>query len=384
MEADTSPEDWEAIERRLPEGKTFRLRSRSLYWAAAACVALLLGGGGVYLFRLQDTNRSTSFVEEPVRGVPPEVLPEMPSVAPAVSSFIARVEDIPAPPASAPLHPAEDVPAAEDIPAETPPREAAAEPASIPDAAAGAQETPGRTLIADAAPAGKGAKASSLRKWGFGTGIGGLTQGSGEVVNTYVLRSSSSMEDQKLLSLNAASDQNLGKTPKTNIRHRTPISFGLSVSRSLTRRLSLQSGLVYSLLISDWETQATAYNTRTRQTLHFVGVPLSLSYRIAEWNRFQVYAAAGVQADVNVAGQLREREYLNALQTGVRLSGERMKEWQWSAHARAGVSYPLIPHISAFAEMGAAYYFDNGSDIETLYSDKAFNLSPQIGFRLNF
>jgi hypothetical protein len=224
----------------------------------------------------------------------------------------------------------------------------------------------------------------SSQKWGFGMGMGGLTQSSGEVVNTYVFRSSTYLEDEELLALNAVPDQNMGKLPRTNIKHRTPVSFGLSVSRTLNNRFSLHTGLVYSLLVSDWESQASAYNTKTRQTLHFIGLPLSLSYRITEWNRFLVYVSAGVLTEVNVAGRLRVKLFSNDLQTGISYPNQRMKEWQWSVNTKTGVNYPLIPHINAFAEIGIVYYFDNGSDVETIYSDKAFNLSPQIGFRLSF
>jgi hypothetical protein len=61
-----------------------------------------------------------------------------------------------------------------------------------------------------------------------------------------------------------------------------------------------------------------------------------------------------------------------------------MKEWQWSVNARTGVSYPIVRFAHAFAEVGAAYYFSNGSRIETVYSDKAFNLSPRVGIRFGF
>ena len=39
---------------------------------------------------------------------------------------------------------------------------------------------------------------------------------------------------------------------------------------------------------------------------------------------------------------------------------------------------------SAFGEVGASYYFDNGSDIETIHSEKPFNVSLQFGFRFGF
>ena len=40
--------------------------------------------------------------------------------------------------------------------------------------------------------------------------------------------------------------------------------------------------------------------------------------------------------------------------------------------------------VSAFAEVGASYYFDNGSEIETIHSEKPFNMSLQFGFRFGF
>jgi hypothetical protein len=214
-------------------------------------------------------------------------------------------------------------------------------------------------------------------------GMGGLSEGANNTVNTYLLRSSSFQEDYNLLALNAVPDQNMGKTPKTNIKHKTPVSFGFSVNRYLNNRFSLQSGLVYSLLRSDWETQGT-YRNKTKQYLHFIGIPLGLSYKIAEWNRFQVYASGGAQVDINVAGRESTKSYLGDLQTGASYANMRMKEWQWSVGAHAGVSYPVLRPISVFVEMGAAYYFDNGSDIETVFTEKPFTVNPQLGFRLSF
>jgi hypothetical protein len=383
MEADTIPEDWETIARQLTEGKKIPLRRRQWFWAAAVFAALLAGGGSIYLSQQQDTNPDTlATSRQDVQAEPSKDTPATPVVPADKPSLTAKATQTPRQPIATLLFPEETTPAEEITTPETPPEEPATGEAENPQDKVVTIQS--QTLIADAAPIQTEKKASSLQKWGFGAGVGGLTQNSGNVVNTYVLRSSNKLEDEELLSLNAPSDQNLGKTPKTNIKHKTPISFGFSVSRRLNSRFSLQTGLVYSLLISDWETEATAYNTKTRQTLHFIGIPLSLSYKIAEWRRFQVYASAGAQTEVNIAGRLRVKKFSNDLQTGILYTNERMKEWQWSLNARTGISYPLIPHINAFAEIGAAYYFDNGSNIETIYSDKPFNISPQIGFRLNF
>jgi hypothetical protein len=373
MEINTMPEDWEAINKRLPEAKTVTFRKRWTYWAAAVIAALIIGGGSIYLARHADVDTNT-FVAQPI------TTPAVPST-PSSPTLIAAVT-------AKPLHqPTAGKNVSREAPATT-----TETPTEIQDETPTetAEETPAETeiappiLIADAAPILIDATAAPPRKWSFGAGIGGLTQNSAEVVNTYVLRSSSKLEDEELLTLNAAPDQNQGKLPRTNIKHKLPLSFGLSVSRRLSNHLSLQTGLVYSLLISDWETEASAYNTKTRQTLHFVGIPLSLSLKIAEWRRFMLYASTGALMQVNVAGQLKVRRFSDDLQTEVYFEDRRMREWQYSVNAQAGITYPIFPYVSAFAEIGAAYYFDNESEIETIYSDKPFNISPQIGLRLNF
>jgi hypothetical protein len=384
LEADTDPSDWEAIAARLPQRKVIPFRRRWLYGAAAVLAVLFVGGGSLYLSRKQPISADTPVAAlivsaeketAPLPPAPPQAAVEEQAVEsrqPAVAQSRAKNMDT------------ERQKIAES--AGQPKTEKAEKTEKIEAAKAGALTIESQTLIADAAPpvftSGRSAKPS--RKWAFGMGMGGLTQTSGGVVNTYVLRSSKLLEDEELLAINATSDQNLGKTPRTNIKHRTPIAFGLSVSRPLNTRFSFQTGLVYSLLLSDWETQATAYNTKTQQMLHFVGLPLSLSYKLGEWKRFQAYVSYGTLIEVNVAGVLKVKEYLNGLQTGISSENQRMQRWQWSVNARAGISYPLIPYVSAFAEIGAGYYFDNGSAIETIYSDKPFMFSPQIGFRLNF
>mgnify|MGYP000438227394 CR=1 FL=1 len=125
----------------------------------------------------------------------------------------------------------------------------------------------------------------------------------------------------------------------------------------------MQTGLTYSYLRSEWSTNNT-YHIENDQRLHFIGIPLSLTYKIAEWNRFMFYASAGGMAEVNVAGKRRmklfsdEVEIAKAKRT---YSNERMA---MVCKCRAGVSYPIIRFVSAFAEVGASYYFDNGSEIE--------------------
>ena len=143
------------------------------------------------------------------------------------------------------------------------------------------------------------------KKWGFGCGAGAFASQSGSSLGMYAFKNSRHA-DKNLMLMNAASFSN--QIPRSEIDHHTPLSVGLSVSRRLNDRFALQSGLVYSYLASDWKTNGV-HHTKTKQSLHFIGVPISVVYKIAEWNKFLLYASAGGMCELNVKGNLRYKYY---------------------------------------------------------------------------
>lgn len=404
IEVDTMPEDWEAIAGRLPEKAPVPFRRTLSYWVAAAVISLLVVTGSIFLYEkgpgldpiAQEGDPATETVSEGRQPEEVTLLSPTVSTVPAFATATRAVEQVAADKerkdAQAVFSDDKQLVAQaqentdgrketirkESFQKEPVRKERETEEKSfLPDLA----RPQSRSLLAETAPASKASSGASTRKWGIGMGAGGLSVGADHVIPQYVTNSST-LRSENLLMMNAVSF-NDDELPKTDIHHKVPVSFGLSVSRYLNRRFSLQTGLTYSFLSSDWKTNGD-YHGKTKQKLHFIGIPLSLSYKIAEWNRFNFYAAAGAMTEVNVAGKRRTQLFSDTKEINSMQERVRMKEWLWSVNARAGVSYPLIRFVSAFAEVGASYYFDNGSSIETIHSEKPFNVSLQLGFRLGF
>lgn len=401
LEEDTMPGDWEAIADRLPSKAPVPFRRTLRYWAAAAVISLLMITSSVYLFNSEKgTNPIAKKIEQETKKIETELARETDTAVVEVQPVEEQAKE---PPIAAvqqsvksktykaavkatdfePAVISSDDDMDEEAEVITPPDEnlvvVETEDVEKDHPGVGSANT-GSSLIADVTPVSKKEKEATPRKWGFGMGGGSVTTGTNSSMNTYVLKNTM-LTDQELLYLNAASFERA--EPKTNIHHKTPISVGFSVSRRLNDRFALVTGLNYSLLSSSWDVEADYYN-ETTQKLHFIGIPLSVSYKIAEWNRFQVYAAAGAMTEVNVAGKLVTKKYAGRELYGKESEHTRMKEWMWSVNARAGVSYPLLRFVSLYAEVGADYYFDNGSAIETVRSEKPFNVSLQAGFRFGF
>lgn len=236
-------------------------------------------------------------------------------------------------------------------------------------------------LIADAGEAGAEGKGKPARRWSLGMGGGSLSMAANNAIPQYVTHSSG-LRAENLHYMNMQANEGR-KLPKTNIKHKAPISFGLGVSYLLTDRWSVQSGINYTYLSSKWDTNGE-YRSETRQALHYLGIPLNLMYRIATWEKWNFYASGGAMVERKIAGRWNTKlyngdEYVTSIKEDI-----EMKKLMWSLNARVGISYPLLRFLSAYAEVGAGYYFDNGSDIETIRSEKPFNAGLQVGLRLGF
>ena len=386
FEAETDDADWEAIASRLPANNQVGLRKAFRYWigAAAAIAAVLLGGIAFYdhtaVTDLQvnesarmEGNRSNAV--RPNAGTPAVVAatPVVPS-HPATSK---RSIHASAPIAQASVHLATPT---EEIVTETfAEEEVANEAPTTPQTKAAASATVEGEAAQRTAPQPK--KKTRSKGWSFGMGAGSLSLGTDQIVPQYVTNSAS-LRNDRLQSMNDLGAQVMN-LPKTDIHHKTPIGLGLSVIKQLSERLFLLTGLNYSYLRSSWSTNGT-YHTETDQRLHFIGLPLSVAYRIAQWDRLSLYATAGGMAEVNVAGKQHIELFSDDISIMKQTEHVRMKEWLWSVNGKIGLSYPVVRFVSAFAEVGASYYFDNGSAIETIHSEKPFNVSFNVGLRFGF
>ena len=386
FEVETDDADWEAIASRLPANNQVGLRKAFRYWigAAAAIAAVLLGGIAFYdhtsVTDLQ-VNESARMEGNRSNAVRPNVgTPAVVAATPVVPSHPAtsrRSIHASAPIARASVHLATPT---EEIVTETfAEEEAANEAPTTPQTKATASATVEGEAAQRTAPQPK--KKTRSKGWSFGMGAGSLSLGTDQIVPQYVTNSAS-LRNDRLQSMNDLGAQVMN-LPKTDIHHKTPIGLGLSVSKQLSERFFLLTGLNYSYLRSSWSTNGT-YHTETDQRLHFIGLPLSVAYRIAQWDRLSLYATAGGMAEVNVAGKQHIELFSDDISIMKQTEHVRMKEWLWSVNGKIGLSYPVVRFVSAFAEVGASYYFDNGSAIKTIHSEKPFNVSFNIGLRFGF
>lgn len=177
---------------------------------------------------------------------------------------------------------------------------------------------------------------------------------------------------------------NKGHLADRRVRHRLPVHAGASIAYRINDRVSVETGIAYSYLSADIHEGSDSYYFAGEQSLHYVGIPVGVRVRAMSWKNFDVYVGAGFEAEKCVSGSLKKSYVINGQTRDDGRESISIRPLQWSVNATAGVQYNISPLVGIYAEPGLSYYFDNGSDIETIYSDKPLNFNLNVGLRISF
>ena len=151
----------------------------------------------------------------------------------------------------------------------------------------------------------------------------------------------------------ATSHTRRGPQSNQNIRYHQPVRIGISLRYQLNETWSIESGLLYTLLVAD------VNNKEQRHS--YIGVPINFGYQLWASRRFGLYLSAG--------GMIEKMLDANP--------------WQLSLNVAIGAEYKLSDRFGLYAEPGGGYYFSNNSSIPTIYQEHPFNFNLNIGLRFN-
>lgn len=143
-------------------------------------------------------------------------------------------------------------------------------------------------------------------------------------------------------------------------KHRMPVTLGLSVHYQLNARLALLTGINYTYLYSEFS-KPLYPNVYREQKLHYLGVPVGLSWLFWKTSGFSFY----------LSGSAMLQKCLNE------------KPWQWSVNASAGAEYAITPLLGIFLQPSLGYYFHDGTSFEHYYKEHPLAPSIEFGLRLH-
>lgn len=168
----------------------------------------------------------------------------------------------------------------------------------------------------------------------------------------------------------------------TTSRHYLPVNVGFSLGWEFAPGFSLSAGVDYTCLVSDLSSGTDATRYETRQTLHYLGIPVTLEWSFVQRSRLRAYLYAGGQARKAVYGTSSTRYVIDSAPWEPVIEKIGETPLQWSAGAGAGVEYMLGDKVGLYAEPGLNYYFDNGSPVENVFKSRPMNFNLTLGLRL--
>ncbi len=177
-------------------------------------------------------------------------------------------------------------------------------------------------------------------------------------------------------------ERNTGRISQKE-HHDKPITFAVSFTKSLPGRWSLETGLQYSILNSQFSMGENGDSATTRQRIHYLGIPLRASYRWIDYKRLSAYSSVGLTMHIPVYGKVWG-SYYNDRQCVFSDARHFSPSLQWQTGISIGMQYRFAPHTSLFAEPTFNWFIPSGSDTHTVWTEHPFMFTCPFGVRITW
>ena len=165
--------------------------------------------------------------------------------------------------------------------------------------------------------------------------------------------------------------------------HCRPKTFGLSINKQLSPKWTFGTGITYTRLKSEFESEYNKARLVKTQRIDYVGIPLRLTYQVWSKGRFNAYMTGGMAFEMPIHSSL-EKKYIITADSSYTLKRDIKPRYQWSVNLGVGVQYKLFKPFSLYLEPNMFYYFRNSSNLETYRTEHPFIITVPFGLRLTW
>lgn len=184
------------------------------------------------------------------------------------------------------------------------------------------------------------------------------------------------------LALMTIAKHNSGKIVEHE-QHDKPITFGISLTKNIGKNWSLGTGIQYSLLKSNFTLGEGEYFINRVQKVHYLGIPLSTSYKWFNSKNWSAYSSVGIIFNIPMYGKNNE-QYVTGTTVPFKDSWHFTPSVQWSVGVGTGLQYNFAPNWSMYLEPSFNWYIPNGSTVHTIWTEHPFSISVPFGIRFTW
>lgn len=168
----------------------------------------------------------------------------------------------------------------------------------------------------------------------------------------------------------------------SDIKHHPPLAFGISFKKELNRTFSIESGLVYTFLTSEFKNESPLREASLQ--LHYLGIPLNLHTQILgnQHNQWGVYFSAGAMLEKGLFSHYSQQGSFNNADVNTAF-WDKIDGLQWSLNAALGVEYKVIKNYSIYFEPKIEYYLKNNQPMSAR-TENPFTFGLNLGIRYSW
>lgn len=203
-----------------------------------------------------------------------------------------------------------------------------------------------------------------------------------EDYSRYLHMTTHNQTPQDTLVLMEIADHNQGKIIEKE-QHDRPITFGISLSKPITQRWSFKTGLQYSLLRSNNTMGNESYYIGKQQKIHYLGIPLGISYRIADYKNLSTYSSVAVSIQIPIYGKVNCNYIVNNMSAYTH-SWSIAPSVQWTTDFSIGIQYNFLSKWALYVEPTLYWHIPNGSSIHTIWTEHPIMFSVPFGIRFTW
>ncbi|WP_433626585.1 outer membrane beta-barrel protein [Chryseobacterium cucumeris] len=201
----------------------------------------------------------------------------------------------------------------------------------------------------------------------------------GKAMNIDQVWSTAEYHDDPLTAILLA---NQSQPVEARIRHKVPVTFGLSVYYNLGKRWGIGTGLNYTKLSSELHSGSDNNYIKGDQTVHYIGIPVQVNYNVIQKGKFTGYITAGALVEKPIAGSITTTYVVDDQIKESSKERVEPKPLQFSVNTAVGLQLKLIDKAGIYAEPGIGYHFKEESAPNTIYKEKPFQFNMKFGIRV--
>lgn len=201
----------------------------------------------------------------------------------------------------------------------------------------------------------------------------------GKAMNVEQVWSTSEYHDDPLTAVLLA---NQSQPVEARIRHKIPVTFGLSLYYNLGKRWGIGTGLNYTKLASELHSGTENNYIKGDQAVHYIGIPVQVNYNVIQKGRFTGYITGGALVEKPVSGSVTTTYVVNDEIKDSSKEHLDHKPLQFSVNTAVGFQLKVIDKVGIYAEPGIGYHFKEENAPNTIYKEKPFHFNMKFGIRV--